>query len=340
MAGKIFRAQYGIIVLHILAWLFVFWLPELFNSPSRPGGGRELLYLFNILKVLEIILFYLNAFWLAPMFLNKKTWPLYAAIFLFIIALITTGAFIISQIFSPQYALFFERFIRATIFMTSFILITSISYKIINDNIHREKQRKEKENENLKTELSFLRSQVSPHFMFNILNSIVSLARKKSELLEPALIKLSSLMHYMIYESGEAEVSVEKEIEYLQSYIDLQKLRFPDGVKVVLNIDKGPVEGYIEPMLLIPFVENAFKHGIGMIEEPEINIWLNMADNKLVFMVQNKFNNEGAEEKDKNSGIGLSNLKRRLNLLYPDTHTLVIEKENNWFVASLNLQLQ
>jgi two-component system LytT family sensor kinase len=111
-----------------------------------------------------------------------------------------------------------------------FIIGISFSYRIILDNGRLEKVRKEKENENLKTELSFLRSQVSPHFIFNILNNMVSLARKKSDMLEPSLIELSKLMRYMLYENDDERVSLGREVEYLKSYIALQLLRFGDDV--------------------------------------------------------------------------------------------------------------
>ena len=135
----------------------------------------------------------------------------------------------------------------------------STAYQLIKDKVASDKLAQEKQNEVLKTELSLLRSQVSPHFMFNVLNNMVSLARKQSDLLEPSLIKLSSLMRYMLYEADEEKVSIEKEIDYLQSYIDLQQQRF--GKKVQVNVHLHTMDNHyqVEPMLLIPFVENAFQ---------------------------------------------------------------------------------
>src|SRR4029078_9561482 len=141
------------------------------------------------------------------------------------------------------------------------------------DRIYNERISREKETENLKTELSFLRSQVSPHFMFNIMNNMVALARKRSELLEPSLIKLSALLRYMLYETEE-KVPLQKEVEYLQSYIDLQKQRFGKGVAIHTCLQQVDDTYQIEPMLLIPFVENAFKHGTGLIDKAEIDVEL------------------------------------------------------------------
>jgi len=198
---------------------------------------------------------------------------------------------------------------------------------------------REKQTENLKTELSLLRSQASPHFMFNVLNNMVALARKKSDLLEPSLLKFSSLMRYMLYEADEEKVLLEKEIDYLHSYIDLQQQRFGKNVQVNVDLEAVDCNYEIEPMLLIPFVENAFKHGTGMIEDAMICVQLKVEKGLINFTVQNKFSPASIEIKDKISGIGLTNVKRRLNLLYGNKHKLVISQKDSWFNVSLQLNL-
>jgi len=175
--------------------------------------------------------------------------------------------------------------------------------------------------------------------MFNVLNNMVSLARKQSDLLEPSLIKLSSLMRYMLYEADEEKVSIEKEMDYLQSYIDLQQQRFGKKVQVKVHMHTMDDHYQLEPMLLIPFVENAFKHGTGMIEDARIDIDLEADKNVLQFTVSNKYNSVSAEIKEKTSGIGLANVQRRLNLLYGKNHSLTISTNNNWFVVVLKINL-
>jgi len=233
----------------------------------------------------------------------------------------------------------FRKHVFFSTFIFIFILACSIAYKTIKDKIIADNLAKEKENEYLKTELSLLRSQVSPHFMFNVLNNMVALARKQSDLLEPSLIKLSSLMRYMLYETDEEKVSLEKETEYLQSYIDLQRQRF--SKKVIINVTMHPADKLyeIEPMLLIPFVENAFKHGTGMIEQAQIDIDLKAESNKVQFIVRNKYDPVSVEVKDKASGIGLVNVQRRLDLLYPKHHSLQITKNDNTFTVTLQINL-
>lgn len=227
------------------------------------------------------------------------------------------------------------------IFSNSSFLAAAIIYKLIVNKIAYDKKQKEIIAEQLSIKLKFLRSQISPHFIFNVLTNLVSLARKRSEQLEPALIMLSDLMRYMLYESDEKKVLLSKEIEYLKSYIELQKLRFGHDVLIESNIDlsENNTQQNIEPMLLIPFVENAFKHGMG-VEEPFIKINLIIDNGGLEFDVKNKFGEDVKESKDMNSGIGLQNVQSRLMLLYPKEHTLILEKENNLFHAHLTLQLK
>jgi LytS/YehU family sensor histidine kinase len=143
----------------------------------------------------------------------------------------------------------------------------------------------------------------------------------------------------MLYETDEEKVLLEKEIEYLQSYIDLQIQRFGSKVKVNVCMKDYDRSYFIEPMLLIPFVENAFKHGTGMIQNAEITIELKARNNILQFLVSNNFDSSVREEKDKTSGIGLQNVKRRLNLLYKNRHTLSIDNNDNNYVVSLQLNM-
>ena len=147
-------------------------------------------------------------------------------------------------------------------------------------------------------------------------------------------------MRYMLYDAGK-KISLQQEGEYLESYIALQKLRFGRDVKIVFNTELSHEEtNYnIEPMLLIPFVENAFKHGTGYVDQPVIDINLTVNESVLVFQVKNKFDSETDTGKDESSGIGLSNVRSRLTLLYPGRHDLVIHTDNNLFSINLTLKL-
>jgi len=220
-------------------------------------------------------------------------------------------------------------------FQLLFFLAISSSYRLISDSLQDQQIIKERENERLKSELSFLRSQISPHFIFNVLNSIVSLSRRKPERVEPVVVKLSELMRYMLYESDDAKISIEREAEYLKAYIELQHLRFGDDITINFNSNHLDKSLSIEPMLLIPFVENAFKHGVGMILNPTIDIDLRTESGRLFFEIKNKVNRQSQEIKDTASGIGLNNVKRRLELLYPDNHKLTIGDGTEFYTVHL-----
>ena len=176
--------------------------------------------------------------------------------------------------------------------------------------------------------------------MFNVLNNLVALARKKSDSLEPAIVSLSQLMRYMLYESDDYRVSLSKEVDYIKSYISLQMLRFGNAVKTNVDV-KNDVDLYtIEPMLLIPFVENAFKHGTGTLDTAVINISLSVDEAKRL-MHFNVTNDVGPadDSKDSSSGIGIANVRRRLAILYPEKHELSISTTPDQFTVDLTIYL-
>jgi sensor histidine kinase YesM len=334
------------VLLHVAAWVLFFSLPYLLRSPEnekqpavkQPHGTDPGFYFSLIMNCSWIILFYFNAYVLIPRFIyKKKYWQFTVAHAVIFVCVLFEVYLLITLFFKPDHYNTRTAFFNFLIYL--FIFALSTAYQLIKDKVKSDKLIQEKQNEALKTELSLLRSQVSPHFMFNVLNNMVSLARKQSDLLEPSLIKLSSLMRYMLYEADEEKVSIEKEMDYLQSYIDLQQQRFGKKVQVKVHMHTMDNQYRLEPMLLIPFVENAFKHGTGMIEDAQIDIDLEAEKNILQFTVSNKYNPLSAEIKDKTSGIGLTNVKRRLNLLYGKNHSLMISTNNNWFVVSLKINL-
>jgi LytS/YehU family sensor histidine kinase len=332
-----YRSKSAIVIFNVLAWLLLFSLPLFFHRESEQGLNWKAVFSMRsfVFDANCIAFFYLNSLFLIPKFLNRKKISIYI---ISLIGLFVAFLNLLNLVPMEGHKREFQQFFFFALFSYLFFWAMSTVYWFVADKIRTEQLIKERENENLKTELSFLRSQVSPHFLFNVLNNMVAMARLKSDLLEPSLIRLSGLMRYMLYESDDASVSLLRETEYVNSYIELQKIRYAKSLCIKLNMDRGDNQ-LIEPMLLIPFIENAFKHGTGNVTDPVIDISLKISEGLIDFRVKNKFDPSNGEVKDTVSGIGLPNVIRRLNLLYDQKHILTITKENGWFTVSLQLKL-
>lgn len=203
--------------------------------------------------------------------------------------------------------------------------------------IETQKLKSELINEKQSSELALLRSQLNPHFLFNTLNNIYSLVYKKSDDAPEAVMKLSSIMRYTLYDSNTDKVLLEKEIEFLKSFIELQLLRLKTDNFVEFNIKGNPEGITIPPMLFISFVENAFKHGNKKVESPGIIINLILDAHKINLEVTNYCKVPNMENTDIVGGIGLQNIKRRLELLYKEKHNLEILQHDNLFTVKLEI---
>jgi sensor histidine kinase YesM len=333
--------------LNVLIWGIVFALPYLTDSshthPIRPPSinlDAEFFQLNLYSFFFWVASFYLNIYLLMPKFFYRKKYWVYALSLVLTFGTVMLLHSLLFKFIITTAPFIFLNSVRFNFPAFLLTITVSIAYKMWVDKIKADKLHMQKNEETMKTELAFLRSQISPHFIMNVLNNIVALNRLKSDDLEPTLMKLSGLMQYMLYETDEEKVLLKTEAEYLQSYIELQEQRFGAKVKVNLHISLANEWNEIEPMLLIPFVENAFKHGIGMIEDPRIDIELKSNEqNELFFCVSNKYNPSVTQIKDKTSGIGLINVTRRLNILYGSQHQLVIKKENERFEVLLTIKL-
>jgi two-component system, LytTR family, sensor kinase len=196
----------------------------------------------------------------------------------------------------------------------------------------------ELENRNLRNELELLKSQVNPHFLFNTLNNIDSLIHSSPNDASKSLITLSELLRYMIYDTQSELVPLQKEADYIKRYVELQQLRFkkPDAIR--LDLGAACNDDFIAPMLFVPFVENAFKYASNTGALPAVDISLSCANKNLYFRCFNYYN-PSKPTNARNGGVGLENVKRRLALLYPQKHQLIIQKANDTFTVELNLTL-
>ncbi len=221
------------------------------------------------------------------------------------------------------------------VFLMVFVFSTGI--RVINQWLRSEQRNKEIANEKLKAELSFLKAQINPHFLFNTLNNIYALASAQSEQTAPAIMKLSSIMRYVLTEARNDLVPLEKEILFTSHYIELQKMRLTDKTIVDFIVRGEPLGHQIAPLLLLPFVENAFKYGISTRERSPINILLEIKGDSLLFNICNQKHLNTQLRISDNTGIGISNTQRRLELFYEDRYLLEIDDKPNAYSVHLKI---
>ncbi len=334
--------------IHILIWgIAYFLILNYVNTISdfrKDKGPFWFAILFGMF--MNQIIFYGTAFFIVPRFLGLKK------ISLLIISLLSAFVLInLLESFIDYYWLvgFFssesESYLSYLGYNTTssfFILLLGLSYALIKYWFQSEKLKRILYEEKLTTEMAFLKSQINPHFLFNVLNGFYAKALKNNvPELADGIAKLAELMRYMVYETNEDSISLKKEIHHLKKFIQVYQLRIAEDDDVFINFAiKGAVENVkISPMLLIPFVENAIKHGIDTKAKSVIDISLEVIENKLSYKVTNTIHPTVYGLKDGASGFGLDNLKKRLSILYPKTHTLETNEENGFFISLLELQI-
>lgn len=338
------KSVYKELAIHIFCWLCLF----LFPLTSTMIELNRIPIEVTIRLLTAPLLFYTNFLFLIPKLLLKKH------IFLYIISsisfLIVFNYIMLNLLPNLPFEKFESmikaqentpivsdiRYVMLIIFSLSIFLLGGIISLVI-DFYQREKHSKELETNQKEMELQFLRTQLNPHFLFNSLNSIYSLVRSKSNNAPEAVITLSELMRYMLYEVGKDKVLLEKEITYIQNYIALQRLRIKDSEDVKLNIKGDTKNLKIYPLLLIGFIENAFKYGTDYEGKTHIDIRIKIDGKTMNFLIKNYI---GIYKKDsESSGIGLNNIKEQLNHLYNHKYILKIENDSGYYVVNLILQL-
>lgn len=328
---------------HLLFWLSILSLILFLAHSNSKLSTKELLVLFILFPFVNITLFYLNFLVYIPRFLDKKRYWTYAlaiVVTVIIYGFIKYGVGLIFKDYvlthnKGEHVSFYSYF-TGTIFTSLIFVFLSTVLKFTTDWFLNERIQHDLENQRLSAELAFLKSQINPHFLFNSLNSIYSLAYQRSETTPEAILKLSEIMRYMLYECNDNKVDLSKELQYLHNYIDLQKIRFGNKAFIDFNVLGEVTNQQIVPLLLIAFIENAFKHGVANDVTSPIKLLINVDECKLHFYIQNK---KHTHNRDPIGGIGLNNVQRRLNLLYPDKYKLNIRDEAETYTCELSLTL-
>jgi two-component system LytT family sensor kinase len=345
------------IAIHIAAWACFLMLPVVFYPRLRDFsffGERSFMFFFVLNNLLIIAFYYLNTHLFIPRLLDNKKFVFYTLLIL--------GLLIFYGFFPRIFHYFFGSFQppnpvagghpagkprnfpqpllapgNIAIFMLVFVFSTGL--RVINQWLLSEQKNKEIANEKLKAELSFLKAQINPHFLFNTLNNIYALASDRSESTAPAVMKLSNIMRYVLTEAGNDMVPLEKEIQFTRHYIELQKMRLTDRSSIDFTVKGDPLGKQIAPLLFLPFVENAFKYGISTRELSPITILLEIKEDSVYFSVSNHKHINTSLKITNNTGIGINNTRRRLDLLYNDRYELTIDDQPAAFAVHLNIQV-
>jgi two-component system, LytTR family, sensor kinase len=219
------------------------------------------------------------------------------------------------------------------------VMIIPFALKLYSYSLEKENRILTLSQEKTKAELLFLRSQIQPHFLFNVLNDLYAMALKQSDKTADVILKLSDLMRYVLQESTADVVSIEKEINYIRNYIDLEKLRYGDRFSIDLQVTSDVSECFITPLLLLPFVENAFKHSTNAITGAWITIKIKINNHELTLDVANSYDPGTLKSDHISSGIGIKNIRQRLDILYPDRYVFLTETVNNSYKTTLKINL-
>ncbi|MGD0582393.1 MAG: sensor histidine kinase [Bacteroidales bacterium] len=338
----------AVILLHILFWTVASLIPHIILLASSPGMPEGLIIYQTATQLYYIIVFYFIYFFVSPVSIEssrKLTTVLIifgtSVVFLFflklgkVIMIDSKYALNLTQygVYSPGH---YASDILYIIFYSAFAILIRMLVGWYNERQAAD----EKLIQDHKFELELLKAQLNPHFFFNTLNNIYSLVYKKSDEAPAALMKMSDIMRYMLYESKAEKVPLDKELEYLNDYIELQKLRFTDPGFIDYSVKGETANHHIPPMMLLSFVENAFKHGKKRVPNPGILIRIEASEKLLNFFVSNYIIENPVTEPHGHTGIGLKNIKRRLELLYPGSHDLSVITKDGRFTVDLNIYIK
>ncbi len=343
------------ISLHFVAWVFVIVYFEFFLGfeIEYVVEGADFSYTANIKALspatfIGIGLFYLNALFLAPKYLfGQKRQAFIAYILIAVLIALTLQSiihFFDAEVFNLPFIDFYvyELLGNRSVLMLVIFVIPSFVYSYYHQNLKMEIQKRSILSEKLNSELTFLRSQINPHFLFNTLNNLFAMAKEQgNEEIASYILKLSGQLRYAVYDSNTPTVRLWDDLFFIKNYLDLYKLGLShsnDGsnIKFESNVQEdSPLK--IAPMLLIPFVENALKFGLGKKKEGEINILCDLQGRKLNFEIKNTIMPKG--DLDKTGGVGLINVKKRLELIYPNDHQLKINDDGAIFEVKLAINL-
>lgn len=334
-----------VLLIHLTFWCVYFFVFSYQIRDPRKDSDTLEIFANALLQVIYMMtVAYANYLFYMPRLLKDKKWLPYTLKFL-VTLIIATSIFVLFKrylvdgyTYTAHWA-YSNRFAIMNAMSATFLSSFLAMLKFLEDWFQLEATRQEVINEKLSAELRFLKAQINPHFLFNTLNNLYYLAYTQSPNTTEVIAKLSQMMRYMIYDSNHQKVPLNKELEYMQNYISLENLRLNDQIPIKFDIEGSPEQVLITPLILITFLENAFKHGVGN-NNPNawVNISLKIGRNSCIYTVENSKLPTPPLPGEK-SGIGLQNVRRRLELSYPAQYELTEEDRKESYFVQLKLDL-
>jgi sensor histidine kinase YesM len=328
-------------VLHVVFWVFVFLLMLMAGPDNNTSALEVVRKLINLAFYMLVV--YINLGYLIPKFLSQKNFMTYCLLLLAMVAVFTPIKVLLlyityDEVDPREFLIMNQQYIFLLLFL---IAGGSTVIKIISDWQRHQRDRKDLETQRMQSEIKFLKSQINPHFLFNTLNSLYALTLKKSDAAPEIVIKLSEMMRYMLYECNERRVPLAKEVTYIQNYLDLEKLRQSGHSDIRFDVEGEIMDQTIAPLIFIPFLENSFKHGLNhQLGDGYVHVIMKVLGNKLLLRILNSKPKQVPARGDRSSGgIGLVNVRRRLNLLYPNQYKLDILDSEKEHIVELSLDL-
>ena len=332
---------------HLLFWLLLFGGWYYFRYQDFGSKQQALIMIF--IRVIDLALMvYMVNYLLIPKLLYKKMYLLFGISFFVLITVSSIfKIYLLERILYPGRPFtFFGDDFKVRIYdnvIPHFLLVsTGAAFKLLIDYAKAQRRMGEMAKEKAEAELGFLKSQINPHFLFNSINAVYFLIDKNNAEARQALHKFSDMLRYQLYEIKDEKIPIEKEISFIRDYIDVQRLRREANCLIKLNVDNNVHGFFIEPLLLVPFVENSFKHlshySSGRMNEIKIDIA--RQNGEMTFVISNTTEGKQVNEIKQQGGIGLPNVKRRLELLYPQKYNLDIHQHDGWFDVELKMKIE
>ena len=338
---KFWSTLYRLKAHHVLLWAgyFAFWM--MYYAKYYPSL-MKLAAMVGIYFIFQSIPFYITIYYLFPQFLYQRRNGMFVLLFLSLIVLASLGLSVVLYFmlapYVPEIANNPSSVFQISILSIALMVGALSAVKLTLDKLRSDKINQQLDKQRLESELQYLKAQVNPHFLFNAINSVYFLIKKNPDMAAETLIKLSDLLRFQLYDCTDEKIPIEKETEYLKNFVELEKIRKGDKVKVNFDIVEGTNGFAVAPFMLIPFLENAFKH-VSTFSDKEnfIHIQFSKEGGKFKTAFRNTSDNLVRYEV---GGIGLKNVKRRLDLLYPGKHGLFIKEASGIFTVELTLETE